>query len=152
MNRLLSIAVNQKKLEKIAYKLSKIVNVGDVLLLKGELGSGKTTFARFLITAIFKNNFFQPPEFIKSPSFPIMINYPLNNFEIYHYDLYRLKNIRELEEINIIENIERNFTIIEWPELIEKFKIIKNFFLINISIIDNEKRLIEVKHNKIKNI
>jgi len=57
----------------------------------------------FFIYSIFARNLIKRPSSIKSPSFPIMINYPLKNFEIFHYDLYRLINENELKELNINE-------------------------------------------------
>ena len=103
MYNLLKIKTDLKQLEVIAKKLAKQSSFSDIYLLNGELGTGKTTFARFFINSIFDNNLIKRPNSIKSPSFPIMINYPLQNFEIFHYDLYRLKNINELQELNIFE-------------------------------------------------
>ena len=65
------------KLDNFATKLAKICNAGDIYLLKGDLGSGKTTFARSFINSIFDINNLSRPGNIKSPSFPIMINYNL---------------------------------------------------------------------------
>ena len=49
-----------------------------------------------------------------------MINYPLKDFQIFHYDLYRIKNINEIHELDIYENVRNNITLIEWPEIIFK--------------------------------
>ena len=118
MFNLLKTKINLKQLENIAVKLSKISILGDIYLLNGDLGAGKTTFARFLINSIFDNNIINRPDAIRSPSFPIMINYSIKKFAVFHYDLYRLKNQNELQELNIIENLKENITLIEWPQMI----------------------------------
>ena len=51
-----------------------------------------------------KDQFEMGPKFIKSPSFPIMINYPIKNFEVLHYDLYRLKDKSEITNLDLFEN------------------------------------------------
>ena len=146
MYNLLKTKIDLKQLEIIAKKLAKQSSFNDIYLLNGELGAGKTTFARFFINSIFDNNLIKRPNSIKSPSFPIMINYPLRNFEIFHYDLYRLKNINELQELDIIENLKKNITLIEWPQIIINSSQFNNYFFINIEIISANKRMIEINH------
>ena len=146
MYNLLKTKTDLNKLEIVAKKLAKQSSFNDIYLLNGELGAGKTTFARFFINSIFDNNSIKRPNSIKSPSFPIMINYPVQNFEIFHYDLYRLKNNNELQELNIIENLKENITLIEWPQIIINSSQFNNYFFINIEIISANKRMIEINH------
>ena len=146
MYNLLKTKTDLKQLEAIAKKLAKQSSFSDIYLLNGELGAGKTTFARFFINSIFDNYLIKRPNSIKSPSFPIMINYPLQNFEIFHYDLYRLKNINELQELNIFENLKDNITLIEWPKMIINSSQFNNYFFINIEILSTNKRMIEISH------
>ena len=120
--------------------------IGDIYLLSGELGAGKTTFIRFFINSIFELNLIKRPNSIKSPSFPILINYPIKNFEVFHYDLYRLKNENEIQELNIIENLKKNITLIEWPQMIINNLQINNYFLINLDIVDPSERIIKITH------
>ena len=148
MFTLLKTQCNLTKLKLLANKVAEKTTLGDILLLKGDLGTGKTTFTRFYINEIFIRNLCKKPTFIKSPSFPIMINYNVNNFEIFHYDLYRVKNSNEINELNIFENIKNNITLIEWPELIYELLPIKNFFIINFKILSKNKREIEIQHSK----
>ena len=150
MNNLLKTKTDLKQLETIAKKLAKHSSFSDIYLLNGELGAGKTTFARFFINSIFDNNLIKRPNSIKSPSFPIMINYPMQNFEIFHYDLYRLKNINELQELNIFENLKDNITLIEWPKMIINSSQFNNYFFINIEILSTNKRIIEISHTQNK--
>lgn len=135
----------KKFCEDVSLKLKK----GDIICLSGELGSGKTTFARNLITSIYKINKLEKPLSIKSPSFPILITYEVTNFEIYHYDLYRISKISELDEINIFEELKNSITLIEWPEIIIKKLKGYNCYSLNLSIIDENMR--RMRHNLIFN-
>ena len=146
MFNLLKTKTNLKQLEIIAKKLASKSLIGDIYLFSGELGAGKTTFIRFFIYSIFARNLIKKPNSIKSPSFPIMINYPVKNFEVFHYDLYRLKNENEIQELNIIENLKENITLIEWPQMIIDNLQIENYFIINLKIINTHERIIKITH------
>ena len=146
MFNLLTTKTSLKQLEIIAKKLASKSLIGDIYLLSGELGAGKTTFIRFFIYSIFAHNLITKPNSIKSPSFPIMINYPVRNFEVFHYDLYRLKNENEIQELNIFENLKENITLIEWPQMIINNLQIDNYFLINLEIINPRERIIKITH------
>ena len=143
--------VNLQQIKIVAQNLAQNTILGDIYLLNGELGSGKTTFTRFFINSIFEKNFIKKPHSIKSPSFPIMINYPLNNFEVFHYDLYRLINENELKELSINENLKKNITLIEWPQLIINSSQINDYFFINLKIISPNERMVEITHTHNKN-
>ena len=132
-------------LEHFCEDVSLSVKVGDIICLFGELGSGKTTFARNLINSIYKRNELEKPLFIKSPSFPILLTYQVNNFEIYHYDLYRIQKSSELSEINIFEQLHNTITLIEWPEIILDSLKDYNFYSINLTIANKDQR--NIKHN-----
>ena len=130
------------ELKSFAKNLAINANIGDIYLLCGDLGSGKTTFSRFFINSLYEKYKKNLKSKIKSPSYPLLINYPLLNFEINHYDLYRLKNLNELSEIDFFENFKKNITLIEWPEIvIQHFKFNK-YYLINFNFIDSKKRKI----------
>ena len=134
-------------LEKFCEKISQNLEVGSIICLSGELGSGKTTFARNLINLIYKKNKLEIPKFIKSPSFPILLTYDVSYYEIYHYDLYRILKSNELSELNIFEELNNSITLVEWPEIIlDKLKGY-NYFSINFNIVDEDTRNIE--HNLI---
>ena len=152
MFNLLKTKTDLKQLEAIAKKLASKSLIGDIYLLSGELGAGKTTFIRFFIYSIFARNLIKKPNSVKSPSFPIMINYPVKNFEIFHYDLYRLKNENEIQELNIAENLKENITLIEWPQMIINNLQIDNYFLINLEIINPRERMIKITHTHNKHI
>lgn len=135
------------ELKSFANSIATKSKIGDIYLLKGDLGVGKTTFSRFLINALFKKFQLNKPINIKSPSYPILINYPLLNFEIYHYDLYRLKNKNELGEIEFFDNLENNISLVEWPEIIINELNIYNHYIIDFMFISINKRKIKYQYS-----
>ena len=142
-----TLKLDLKGLESFCEDVSANLELGDIICLSGELGSGKTTVARNLINSIYKRNKLEKPISIKSPSFPILLTYEVNNFEIYHYDLYRISKRSDLSEINIFEELNNSITIIEWPEIILDMLKDYNFYSINLVIADEDTRII--KHNLI---
>ena len=140
-----TLTFDLRGLEKFCEKTSQNLEYGNIICLFGELGSGKTTFARSIIKAIYKKYNSEPPHSIKSPSFPILITYEVNNIEIYHYDLYRISNTNELFELNIFENLANAITLIEWPEIILKELKNKKYFSVKFDIIDSFSR--NINHN-----
>ena len=107
-----------KDLHKFTNKISEIILPGDYLFLFGEIGVGKTTFARQLINVFELKNNIKKSE-VQSPTFNILFEYELKDFIIKHYDLYRLKNEEEIKNLELFEIEEKNITLIEWPELIK---------------------------------
>ena len=142
-----ALILDLNSLEKFCENISQNLEVGNIICLYGELGSGKTTFARNLINSIYKKNKLEPPKSIKSPSFPILLTYEVNNFEIYHYDLYRISKSDELGELNIFEELNNSITLIEWPEIILDALKDYNYFSVNFNITDEDTR--NIKHNLI---
>ena len=107
-----------RELEKIADKIKKILSIGDVVFLHGEIGVGKTTFARLLINR-FENEKKVKKSEVLSPTFNIVFEYEIKKIKIKHYDLYRIKNYDDIKNIGLFDNLEQNITLIEWPELIK---------------------------------
>ena len=134
-------------LKKFCKEISINLKKGDIICLSGDLGSGKTTFSRYLINSIYKNQNKKPPNIIKSPSFPILLTYELNGFEIYHYDLYRVPKITDLIHLNIFEELNNSITLVEWPVAILDSLQNYNYFSINFDILDENTR--SLKHNLI---
>ena len=106
-------------LQKITNRIKKILLPGDVIFLYGQIGVGKTTFARLLINNYENEKKLKKSE-VLSPTFNIMFEYDIKDFTIEHYDLHRLKNEKEIINIELFANLEQNITIVEWPELIKK--------------------------------
>ena len=105
-------------LAKISNKIKKILSPGDVVFLYGEIGVGKTSFARILINSYENQKKLKKSE-VLSPTFNIVFEYDIKDFTIEHYDLYRLKNEKEIKNIGLFENLENSIIIVEWPELIK---------------------------------
>ena len=85
-----------------------------ILLLKGNLGAGKTTFTQFLLKRLGSN------DEVSSPTYAIVNEYDSPKGNIFHFDLYRMKNENEVEDIGIHEYLDHAFlSIIEWPEVYE---------------------------------
>tara|TARA_B100000287_G_C20423782_1_gene698616 strand:- start:2 stop:448 length:447 start_codon:yes stop_codon:yes gene_type:complete len=108
-----------KNLEKLSNKIKEKISPGDTILLYGEIGVGKTTFARLFINNFEKYNKLKKSE-VLSPTFNIVFEYKIKDFTIKHYDFYRLKNDNEITNVGLFENTEHDITLIEWPELIKK--------------------------------
>ena len=112
---------------KFAKRFSKVLKVGDVVLLYGEIGVGKTTFVKYLINSLEKVNKVKSGE-ITSPTFSILNEYEIKNITIRHYDLFRIKNSNDIKNIGIYEDLDNFITFIEWPEKI-KIKLKKKYNL-----------------------
>ena len=110
---------SEKKTEELASQLFKKLKPGNIVFLYGEMGVGKTTFVRYLINNIQKNNDLKKTE-VTSPTFNLLNEYQLNKIKINHYDLFRVKSIKEIKDLNLFENDNSTITLIEWPEIIEK--------------------------------
>ena len=148
MHKLNNQILDLREIEKLAANLCKDISVGDIYLFQGELGVGKTTLVRLLINNLYLLNNLPKPASIASPTFPILITYDLNSSQIYHYDLYRIKNIKELEELDFFENLNNNITFIEWPEMLVSLPLNKKHYLINLDIISETKRKINISFNQ----
>jgi len=107
-----------KDTENLSRRIARIIKSGDTIFLYGEIGSGKTTFVRFLINNLEEENNIKKSD-ILSPTFNIVYDYKIKKIKIYHYDLYRLKNYKDVLELGLFEISEDHIKIIEWPELIK---------------------------------
>ena len=103
----------------LSKKIGKLLSHGDVIFLYGEIGVGKTTFVRGLINNLEVEKGMDKSQ-ILSPTFNIVFDYEIKKLKIMHYDLYRIKNSTDINELGIFTEIKDHITLIEWPELIEK--------------------------------
>ena len=110
---------SENKTEELAKKLSKKLKPGNVVFFYGEMGVGKTTFIRYLINIIQKENKLEQTE-VTSPTFNLLNEYQINKISINHYDLYRLKSAQELKNLELFENNKSLITLIEWPQIIKE--------------------------------
>lgn len=119
----------EEKTKSIAKIFSKNIKASNVLLFKGELGVGKTTFIKYLINCLQADKKLPVTE-IPSPTFNLVYEYQIGELILKHYDLYRINDEKELDEIGIFEDNSKQITLIEWPEKIKNTKI-KNIIYLN---------------------
>jgi tRNA threonylcarbamoyladenosine biosynthesis protein TsaE len=107
------ISKNEEETQKIAENIAEKIKNGGILCLFGELGSGKTIFAKGLAKTLGINTFS-----VKSPTYTYIRNYPLGKRNLYHIDLYRLETVDEilLHEIEELWADKENILIIEWAD------------------------------------
>jgi len=96
---------------RLAEMLSRVVRIGDVIALHGDLGSGKTAFARAFIRALG-----DPEEEVPSPTFTLVQIYDLSVGPVFHFDFYRLNRAEETYELGIEDAFHEGVSLIEWPD------------------------------------
>jgi tRNA threonylcarbamoyladenosine biosynthesis protein TsaE len=102
---------NEDALRELAGALAKKLKTGDILALNGDLGSGKTSFARAVINAL------SPvAEEVPSPTFTLVQVYEAGNPAIWHFDLYRLEKREDILELGWEEARRQGAALVEWPE------------------------------------
>lgn len=126
---------NQKELEKTAGKLGKLVNSGDVICMVGDLGAGKTTFIQALAAGL------GVEDYVTSPTFTLINEYE-GRIPLYHFDVYRIDHIDEMENLGYEEYFYGDgICAIEWADLIKDI-LPYNYLWIEIEITGAESRLI----------
>jgi tRNA threonylcarbamoyladenosine biosynthesis protein TsaE len=131
------IAINNSKLDisninttkKLAEDFINHLKRGSSVCLYGEIGVGKTTFVKHFINAYQKYKNLQITN-VTSPTFSLLNEYQIGELIIKHYDLYRLKSKSEIKNLDLFEINNNIITFIEWPELIDKKKLLNNVDLI----------------------
>tara|TARA_E500000331_G_scaffold348024_1_gene389004 strand:- start:571 stop:1014 length:444 start_codon:yes stop_codon:yes gene_type:complete len=107
-----------EQLNSFSKKIADRLKEKDCIFLTGEIGVGKTTFTRYLINYLQKKEGSKITE-VLSPTFNLLYEYDLKKYKIMHYDLYRLKNEKELNNLGIFQENKNAVKIIEWPSLIK---------------------------------
>ena len=128
-------------LKLISEKVANNISEKDCIYLIGEIGVGKTTFTRNLI------NYFQKKEGVEqtqilSPTFNLLYEYDIKKIKVMHYDLYRIKSSKELDQLGIFNEIVNSIKIIEWPQLIENNVTDRLELYLSYAINENERKLI----------
>ena len=95
----------------LAVRVGAQLRIGDTLLLQGDIGTGKSFFARALIQSLQDH-----PEDVPSPTFTLVQTYTTNVGEVWHADLYRLNDPSEAEELGLTEAFSDAICLIEWPD------------------------------------
>ena len=125
--------------EKLGIEFSKKVSKGTIVLLNGDLGSGKTTFVKGVLRGL---NYIEE---VTSPTYTLINEYNAD-YDIIHIDCYREKNINRWLNIGLIDYFERdNILFIEWPENIKDILFSRSVISLNFEIKGLDERLISMK-------
>ncbi len=121
--------------QRLAEVLAHQSRVGDIMALYGTLGAGKTAFARFFIQSLTGKETEVP-----SPTFTLLQTYEAPEFEIFHYDLYRLEQEEDVYDLGVEEAFYEAVNLIEWPEKMGKLLPVRKMLKIEI-ICEKEERI-----------
>ena len=138
------------QLNSLSEKVADHLKEKDCIFLTGEIGVGKTTFTRYLINYLQKKEGSKATE-VLSPAFNLLYEYDLKKYKVMHYDLYRLKNEKELNNLGIFQENQNAIKIIEWPSLIKIHKSDKLEIHLDYAKHDNERKLKLLGTGKWKN-
>ena len=105
------------QINTVSKKILSNLSNNDCIFLLGELGSGKTTFARSLIHQLQEKNKIEKTE-VLSPTFNLLYEYEIKSNKVMHYDLYRLETEKEIDQLGIFQNPKNSIILVEWPEKI----------------------------------
>jgi tRNA threonylcarbamoyladenosine biosynthesis protein TsaE len=134
----LELIYKLSELEKASNFVLKNVN-RDIILITGEVGTGKTTLIKEYCKLI------GVEEIVNSPTYTLINEYQNKRGKIVHMDLYRVKDINEINELGLFEYLENNIVIIEWPEIILNMIDIK-YSIINITFINEKERKLSINN------
>lgn len=134
---------SEKETIEFGKKIAANLKMGDIIVLSGDLGSGKTKLTEGILS------FFGLEDEISSPTFTIVNEYKTPNFPIYHFDVYRLADYDEFIAIGGEEYFEKGVSIIEWGEMIEEI-LPPNYTKISFSRdLENEnRRVLKIERRK----
>ena len=133
------ISHNESETLEIAANFAKKIQAGTIIALYGTLGAGKSAFCRGFIQSLCQN-----VEDVPSPTFTLLQTYEAPLFEIYHFDMYRLKHPEEAYELGIEDAFLDGVSLIEWPEKIGSL-LPKNAIRITFQIQEDQSRLITIE-------
>ena len=117
--------------EKIGKNLAKTLKGNEIIALYGDLGVGKTAFTRGIA------DYFGVKDEVSSPTFSIVNEYAADKFNLYHFDMYRIKTAEDLESTGFFEYLGNNILVIEWSENIEDY-LPKDIIKVTIKKINSE--------------
>ena len=127
------IIKSENEMQKLGKFLSKIFKPYDIITLNGDVGVGKTFLSKSIIYNITKI------KEVPSPTFNLVLTYPINNIEIWHCDFYRINHFEEVEEIGVFEDLKDKIILLEWPKFKDEIKYL-NPLNIFIDFVYNEEK------------
>lgn len=139
-SKIVYISNNLEDTDRLAKKVASILKGGEVILLNGELGAGKTAFTKCLAKHL------GVEEIVTSPTFTFMKEYNSGRIPLYHFDMYRASDEDELYELGLNDYLYMNgVCVIEW----NKIEGIKNPIVIDISSMGESSRRFEISGVKL---
>jgi tRNA threonylcarbamoyl adenosine modification protein YjeE len=144
------IVKSLEHLNLISKKISSHLSKKDYIFLIGEIGVGKTTFTRNLINNLQEDKNLKPTE-VLSPTFNLLYEYDIKDLKIMHYDLYRIKESKELNHLGMFSDDLDTIKIIEWPDLIKTPLEDKLEIYLNYTASENEREIKIIGFGKWKN-
>ncbi|MEM9469589.1 MAG: tRNA (adenosine(37)-N6)-threonylcarbamoyltransferase complex ATPase subunit type 1 TsaE [Pseudomonadota bacterium] len=102
---------SEKETQNLAQECATAIQQGDIILLQGPLGAGKSVFARALINALSNQH-----DDIPSPTFTLVQEYETPKGMFYHFDLYRIEEPEEIYELGWEDIVNQEIAVVEWPE------------------------------------
>ena len=138
-------------LKIISNKIADRISINDCIFLIGEIGVGKTTFTRNIINYLQRREGINLTE-VLSHTFNLLFEYEIKNLKVMHYDLYRIKSSKELDQLGLFEENIKSIKIIEWPQLIKTNTKDRIEIRLSYSKLENERELSLVGYGKWKDI
>ena len=134
---------SEKDTKEFAENFLSKIKLNYIVFIYGEMGVGKTTFIKYLINGFQKKNKLLLTE-VTSPTFNLLSEYAINNLIIKHYDLYRLENEKEADNLGLFEDEPNTIILIEWPDIIKRDleNLIKLYFSYEN---DHQKRFVQIQ-------
>lgn len=126
--------VSVQDTQKLAEAISETAEKGDTFALFGTLGAGKSVFARAFVQHL------TGADEVPSPTFTLVQTYQADEFEIFHYDLYRLKSEEEIWELDMQEALYEAVNLIEWPEKMKAY-LPRDIFKVSILPVGNKRQI-----------
>lgn len=126
MSKIEFVCANEKETEKLGQNLADLAVKGDIFALFGTLGMGKSVLSRAFIQKLTDTTE------VPSPTFTLVQSYEAPDFDIYHFDLYRIKKPEEIFELAMEEALYQGVSLIEWPEKMGAY-LPRNIFKIEIT-------------------
>ena len=128
------------QLNSLSKKVANHLEESDCIYLIGEIGVGKTTFTRYLINYLQEKEGLKMTE-IPSPTFNLLYEYDFKKFKIMHYDLFRIKKKKELQNLGLFFDEKKEVNIIEWPILLKTPKLSKLEIYMNFTKNSSERKI-----------